>query len=444
MADNTNNGVSIDISPQAYDSSGYIQGSGAPMLQKEIDSIDIDEASIRKRAKEQYQATYDAEQRGLASQLSALIKAQTEDSDLLNAQYQQSVNNMMSILSKRGLASGALPAATTAALNRFKNQVMSERKTAYEAQQAGVQNAIGISKANYDLNVKARMFQIKNNSLKSLNDLMTQMAQLQSASYEAYINYLLSKKKTGIIAQSIQIERDNLGINAQSIALAKQRLGLDASNLELARNRVALEGQSVGYDRERLELAARSIGLDTEKIGIEGQYVANDRQRVANEAQSTEYDRQRIEAQYQMALNDTERARLQGEYVDNDRVRLALESEAIDRDTERARLQSESIGYDRDKLGIQQEYVANDRERIALEAESIKNDKRNIDIRYSSGGSSGSSGSRKSSGSSIGSSQAASGPEPISTSYFSGPATTTKNTKVTIVEGINKPYDQLR
>ena len=263
MAGNNKENVNVEaVDMPSYQDSGFGKSTGANMLQQEVAKYPVDEATVQAQAKTQYKATFDIQQRGLSDQLSALIKAQADDSDLLNKQYQQSVNTMMSKLAKRGLAVGATPRATTAALNRFRNDVMTERRAAYNVQQSGVKAALKANQDNFDLGVQARANQIRNNSLKSLNSLMTQMAQLQSSSFEDYVNYLLSKKKNNMQSQSAEIARMNTELDSKSVELARQRLGIDDKSIDLQRADIGLDAQSTEYDRKKLELAAEDIALD--------------------------------------------------------------------------------------------------------------------------------------------------------------------------------------
>lgn len=186
MADNS--------SMSSYKRSGFAQASGVSELQKELSNYDTDDTSLRQQAVQQYTPTYEAEQKSLQDQLSALIKAQTDDSDLLNSQYQQSMNTMMSKLSKRGLNHGGLPQAQTAALNRFRNEVMEQRQSLYKVQQNSINTVLGTLKGNYEANIRKRMYDNKRNNLEKANTLLTSIAELQFSSYQDYINYLLAKK----------------------------------------------------------------------------------------------------------------------------------------------------------------------------------------------------------------------------------------------------------
>ena len=247
------NNTAVDykaIDPASYDATGFAQASGANTLKQAAAEQKIDNASLRQQAEAQYQPTFEAEQAGLKNQLSALIKAQTDDSDLLNRQYQQSVNTMMTKLAKRGLNNGVLPDSTTAALDRFRNEVMTQRQAAYGVQQQGVQNLLDTHAANRELNIQARMFENKSNALSSLNQILTQMAQLQSQSFEDYVSYLLNKRKNQIDTANIDIDRQNIDIQRQSIALDKEGLAV-AKQLIKAQYKNSGSGGGGGRSRRR-------------------------------------------------------------------------------------------------------------------------------------------------------------------------------------------------
>jgi len=179
----------------AYEKSGFGQTSGVADLREQVQKLSTDEASLRQQAEARYNPTYQIEQTSLNNQLTALIKSQTDDSDLMNKQYQQSVNTMMNKLAERGLHIGTLPETTTAALDKFRNEVMTQRQALYNTQQQSIKNVQGTLKGNYELNIQARMNDIKQGNLQSLTGLLGQIAKLQTSSYNDYINYLLAKKR---------------------------------------------------------------------------------------------------------------------------------------------------------------------------------------------------------------------------------------------------------
>lgn len=181
----------------AYSKTGFAESSGVADLQQQVSNLTLDEDALRQQAVERYTPTYEQEKASLNNQFTALIKSQTDDSDLLNKQYQQSVNTMMDKLAKRGLHVGSMPDTTSAALNQFRNEVMSERQRVYNQQQQGIQNVQQTLEGNYELNIQARMNDIRQGNLASLTSLLETISKLQTSSYNDYINYLLAKKHSG-------------------------------------------------------------------------------------------------------------------------------------------------------------------------------------------------------------------------------------------------------
>lgn len=181
----------------SYNKSGFAKASGVADLQTQASNIKTDQASLRAEAEAQYRPTFEREQQSVQNQLSSLIKAQTDDSDLMNTTYQQSINTMMSKLTKRGLNVGATPQATVDALGKFHNEVMTQRQAAYDTQRQAVQNVSDTLQNNYELNIQARVYDNINHALDTLNDLLAQIAKLQSSSYNDYINYIQAKSSGG-------------------------------------------------------------------------------------------------------------------------------------------------------------------------------------------------------------------------------------------------------
>ena len=180
-----------------YNKTGFAASSGVTELKGQLPNFPTGDAAVRQQAEAQYADTYATEQDSLKTQLSALITAQNNDSELLNKQYEKSITTMMAQLEKRGLNVGGLPQAQTDALERFHNEVMTQRQKVYDVQRAGVQANLDTLRGNYELNVTRRMNDIRNRNLESVNSLLTTIAQLQSGSYQAYIDYLLSKRSRG-------------------------------------------------------------------------------------------------------------------------------------------------------------------------------------------------------------------------------------------------------
>lgn len=177
-----------------YNKTGFAKSSGVTEVKAELQNYKTDDASLRQQAVEQYAPTYEAEKQSLKTQMSALINAETNDSELLNKQYEKSISTMMAQLQKRGLDIGGLPKAQTDALERFRNEVKEQRGAIYGVQRQGVQNNYDTLKKNYNANVTRRMYDIKAHNLQMTTKLLETVADLQSNSYQAYIDYLLAKK----------------------------------------------------------------------------------------------------------------------------------------------------------------------------------------------------------------------------------------------------------
>ena len=186
MADNT--------SIAAYNKTGFGQTSGVADVKAQLPNYATDDASLRAQAEAQYAGTYDAQQKSYQTQIAGLIKAQTDDSELLNKQYEQSMSSMMAKLQQRGLNVGSLPGAQNAALDKFRNEVMTQRQTIYGNQQNAVKANQRVHAESYEANVQARMHENRSYNLGMVNQLLTTIAELQNSSYQAYIDYLLEKK----------------------------------------------------------------------------------------------------------------------------------------------------------------------------------------------------------------------------------------------------------
>lgn len=184
-----------ESSMSAYQKSGFGESDGVSGLQKTANSIATTDSKLKKEAIAQYKPTYELEQQSLTNQLSALIQSQSNDSELLNKSYQQSVNSMMAKLQQRGLGTDVHMDTTEAALHKFYNEVMDERNIAYGVQQSGIEARQKTLKENYNQNVLARMSQNKLNNLKNQTQILTKIADIQANSYQNYINYLLAEQQ---------------------------------------------------------------------------------------------------------------------------------------------------------------------------------------------------------------------------------------------------------
>ena len=185
-----------DISMDSYNASGFGQTSGVQELQGQVANYPTNDSALRQQAVDQYADTYAAEQKGFQTQISALIKSQADDSALLNKQYEKSVSSMMAQLQKRGMAIGGLPSSQTDALNRFRNEVMTERQNIYGTQKRGVEALQRLHTQGYEDNIRRRMTDNRNYNLEVTNNLLANIAELQSNSYQAYVDWLNAKEES--------------------------------------------------------------------------------------------------------------------------------------------------------------------------------------------------------------------------------------------------------
>lgn len=183
-----------DISLKTYNKTGFGKTDGSDQLKATLATIPTSDEALKAQAEAQYTPTFEIEKQSLTQQMSALIQSQANDSELLNKNYQQSVNTMMAKLKERGINTGAVPDSTEAALKTFYNETMTQRQLIYNQQQEAVRKKQQTLEGNYEQNVIARMSANRLNNLKSATDLMQQIAQLQSSSFQNYTNYLLQKK----------------------------------------------------------------------------------------------------------------------------------------------------------------------------------------------------------------------------------------------------------
>lgn len=189
MADNT--------TFEAYQKSGYNEASGVADLKTQVDKIPTSDAQLRQQAVDQYADTLNRLDQSYSKQITNLITSQATDEKLLNEQYNNSVTSMMEQLRKRGLhVTASLPQAQTAALNKHKNEVMAMRQSIYRLQREVPEQQKELLTAGYEKAINQRVAANRATNVPTLTELLTQIAELQNASYSAYIDYLLAKKSS--------------------------------------------------------------------------------------------------------------------------------------------------------------------------------------------------------------------------------------------------------
>lgn len=189
MADNT--------TFEAYQKSGFNEASGVADLKTQVDGISATDDQLRQQAIDQYADTLNRLDQSYSEQIANLITSQATDEKLLNEQYNNSVTSMMERLRKRGLnITASLPEAQTAALNKHKNEVMTMRQSIYQLQRELPEKQKELLATDYEKAINQRVAANRATNIPTLTELLTQIAELQNASYSAYIDYLLAKKSS--------------------------------------------------------------------------------------------------------------------------------------------------------------------------------------------------------------------------------------------------------
>lgn len=177
-----------------YQSSGFNEASGTEAIKNYQSNIPVTDADLRTQAVEQYQPTYEQLNRSYADQLSRLIQVQSSDEALLNEQYNNSIASMTAQLKKRGLLpTTQLEQAQTAALNKHKNETKDVRASIYNVQRALPQQQQALLKSGYEDAIAQRVSTNRSTNIPLLSDMLEKLAELQEASFEDYLNFILQK-----------------------------------------------------------------------------------------------------------------------------------------------------------------------------------------------------------------------------------------------------------
>lgn len=183
-----------NASYEGYQSSGFNEASGTEAIKNYQSNIPVTDADLRTQAVEQYQPTYEQLNRSYADQLSRLIQVQSSDEALLNEQYNNSIASMTAQLKKRGLLpTTQLEQAQTAALNKHKNEAKDVRASIYNVQKALPEQQQALLKSGYEDAIAQRISTNRATNIPLLSDMLEKLAELQEASFEDYLNFILQK-----------------------------------------------------------------------------------------------------------------------------------------------------------------------------------------------------------------------------------------------------------
>ena len=218
-----------------YQESGFNEASGVADLQAQTGKVPTTEADLRQQAVDQYADTLNRLDQSYSKQITNLITSQATDEKLLNEQYNNSITSMMAQLQKRGLhTTASLPQAQTAALNKHRNETMAMRRDIYRLQREVPEKQKELLVTDYEKAINQRVAANRAVNVPTLTELLTQISELQNASYSAYIDYLLAKKakssgggsrksssyspKTPTKPDSVSVDPYNYGTKGETVA----------------------------------------------------------------------------------------------------------------------------------------------------------------------------------------------------------------------------------
>lgn len=183
------------VNYDSYKESGHHAASGIPAIQEQASKIPSSNEALREQAVKQYADTYKALDDSYAKQLSAIISSQGNDEKLLMEQYNNSISSMAAQLQKRGLhLSTPLVGAQNAALNKHMNETTSMRQQIYSAQRSLPTRNREHLHSDYENAIAQRVAVNRATYVPVLSDVLASIAELQSASFVDYLDFILAKK----------------------------------------------------------------------------------------------------------------------------------------------------------------------------------------------------------------------------------------------------------
>lgn len=200
-----------------YQNSGFSTASGVAGLQNQMGNYSLDQAVLNQQAEAQYKPTYNANVLalnqelekllgGYNNQLSGLSLTYDQQRRATNSQYDQSGSAALSQLGKRGMGRSSIVGTTLGALEGARNQALGDigakEGDAYGdiyanmalAQNQNAASLRGLSD-NYAGQVEARAKELYTTNAAAQAQLAYQIAQLQQAGYQYYVNQV--NKKNG-------------------------------------------------------------------------------------------------------------------------------------------------------------------------------------------------------------------------------------------------------
>lgn len=253
-----------NASYDAYLQSGEYQSLGINELQENLSNYQKTDAELRAESEAQYKPTYDAQKLsynqemestvlGYENQLRELNSTKDYDIDAITAKYNQSINDMYSTLTKRGLGRSSLVSTQGSYLQNAMGKEVSQKLKEYSASAASINANIALARkqaadsiqlldANYATQIENRITELRNSNQTNYTNLMLQIAQLQQSGYQAYIDNINTQKQMELS----QRELDNsIAISQEELKLKQKQLELSEKELE---NATALNESNIGLN----------------------------------------------------------------------------------------------------------------------------------------------------------------------------------------------------
>ena len=190
--------------------SGYGSSADIAALQQQMAGYATDYDTLAQQAAAAYNPTYNANVQALQQQLEAQLAGYnnqlsglnlTYDKQRrnLNSQYDQSLSSSLNNLTKRGIGRSSIVGTTSAAIEGARGQALSDVEAAETDAYGDIYNNMTLAQNQYAASaqrlqgdhaaqLEARINELRNTNQTAQTQLALQIAQLQQASYQQYVN----------------------------------------------------------------------------------------------------------------------------------------------------------------------------------------------------------------------------------------------------------------
>jgi hypothetical protein len=201
-----------------FQNSGFYNAAAIGALQGQLGNYNLDLAALTQQAQAALQPGYNqnvltANQQletllsGYGNQLSGMEFAYDQQRRAANAQYDQSGNQALNQLGKRGMGRSSIVGTTLGALESARGQALNDIALKQTDAYNDIQNSMALARnqnaaqlrgyaENLAAQAAANALGIRDTNLQGQTSLMAQIAQLQQAGYQAYVNQINKQNKS--------------------------------------------------------------------------------------------------------------------------------------------------------------------------------------------------------------------------------------------------------